>query len=201
MIWRALVWTWLPRQVLEYYADRTILRQPDRIFIAQVLIPKIVARRPKRVLALGVHYYTQRMQRTIERSGIELFTADPDARKVRWGAKSRHRVCTAAEIKSHFPGATFDVVLLNGVLGYGLDTQEELDRTYRAVAAKMEPGGLLVLGWDDNMFHDPLASGAHMAYFVEDEGLLGKSRMGRLSGLRHEDGRPATKYFDVLRRS
>jgi SAM-dependent methyltransferase len=197
---RSLVWKYFPRQIMTFYADKTVLRLPDRIYMTDVIIPRIIERRPKSVLNLGVHYYTDRMQRTLAEAGVDVFTADPDGRKTRWGSPGKHRVCKADEIESAFPGVTFDVVILNGVLGYGLDTQAEFDRTLRAIATKLNPGGLLVIGWDQNMFHDPLAAGAYREMFVEDASLLGAQRVPRLNGLLDTNGRPATKNYDALRR-
>jgi SAM-dependent methyltransferase len=197
---RSLVWTLFPRQILTFYADKTILRLPDRVYMTEAIIPRILARRPKSLLNLGVHYYTDRTQRTLAAAGIDVFTADPDGRKTRWGSEGKHRVCKADEIGANFPGVTFDVVILNGVLGYGLNTQAEFERTLRAIAEKLRSGGLLVIGWDDNMFHDPLAAGTDRTLFVEDETLLGARRVPHLNGLLDTTGGQATKYFDVLRR-
>jgi SAM-dependent methyltransferase len=197
---RSLVWKYFPRQIMTFYADRTILRLPDRVYMTDVIIPKIIERRPKSVLNLGVHYYTDKMQGTLAEAGVDVFTADPDGRKTRWGSAGKHRICKAGDVEGAFPGVTFDVVILNGVLGYGLDTQAEFNRTLRAIATKLNPGGLLVLGWDDNMFHDPLADGAHLDLFVDDASLLGAHRVPQVNGLLDTNGKPATKNYDVLRR-
>lgn len=198
---RALIWKHVPRVVMTTYADVTKLRAPDRIYLSTTILPRLIARKPRRLLNLGVHYYTQSFQHALERAGVEVFTADPDDRKTRWGSAGRHAVCTAAGIGAAFPGVDFDVIVLNGVLGYGLDTREEFERTLATFAAAMRPGGLLILGWDDNMFPDPVPLATRDGAFESDVDLLGTSRSAHLSGMRDSAGRPASKIYDVLRRT
>jgi SAM-dependent methyltransferase len=140
------------------------------------------------------------MQQEIADAGVEVFTADPDGRKGRWGAKGRHRACAAEDLDRCFE-AGFDAVLLNGVLGYGLDRSEQVDAALGAIAHLLRSGGVLVIGWDANMSDDPLATGKWRERYERDADLLGEARVGRRNGLIDPEGRPATKYFDVLRRA
>ncbi len=43
----------------------------------------------------------------------------------------------------------FDVILLNGVIGYGLNDRDSVEACLRACAARLRPGGTLVLGMNE----------------------------------------------------
>lgn len=71
-------------------------------------------------------------------------TIDLDASRASPGA-SEHVVGDVCELETLF-AEPFDVILLNGVIGYGLDRKEEVDRALRACAARLRSGGTLVIG-------------------------------------------------------
>ena len=191
---------YLPRPLIVGYAEFTILRLPDRVFMTKRIVPSLISLRPDRLLNVGVHHYTYRMQQTLVAAGIDVYTADIDPRETRWGVQHRHRVCNAIEIDHHFPAQYFDVVILNGMLGYGIDTAGDFDRAIHAIATVMRPGGVLILGWDDNMFADPFGLNTYEDLFARNSALLGVDRVKHHNGLRDPAGREAFKVYDVLTR-
>ena len=61
------------------------------------------------------------------------------------------------ELAGLFPAEHFDVVLCNGVFGFGVDTPAAQTRAWEAMAAVLKPGGLLLLGWNTDRIDDPLS--------------------------------------------
>ena len=70
----------------------------------------------------------------------------------------------------------FNPVLLNGVLGYGPDRSEDVGRALTSIAFVLRQGGLVVIGWDDNMAADLLGAAMRTACFNVDAELLGAGR-------------------------
>jgi SAM-dependent methyltransferase len=75
-------------------------------------------------------------------------TLDVDPAKSRWGAE-RHVCASLASIRSHFEDGALDLVVCNGVFGWGLNERTEVEAAFRGCHACLRPGGVLLLGWND----------------------------------------------------
>lgn len=106
-----------------------------------------------RVLFVGCAWYTQHYPRLF--SDREFWTLECDPRLARFGGP-RHVVDTCARVGDHFATASLDVVICNGVYGFGLDEASALDATIEGFHQVLRPGGLLVFGWNNVPVHDPL---------------------------------------------
>jgi SAM-dependent methyltransferase len=122
-------------------------RYADRRVLEQIIIPFVLSRRrPQRVLEVGREPYEAFYNEFFV--GTELWTVDWDAAKARFGAP-RHIVDDAANLGNRFPAGYFDVILMNGVFGWGLNRPEAIENAFSAVHAILAPDGLFVLGWND----------------------------------------------------
>jgi len=63
----------------------------------------------------------------------------------------------------------FDVVLVNGVFGYGLNTQYGQNAAIAGLARVLKPDGLLMLGWNTHRVSDPLQLSAIARFFVRSQ--------------------------------
>lgn len=89
---------------------------------------------------------------------------DIDPARAELGAKD-HVTGDVRDLESLF-GEPFDVILLNGVIGYGLNDRDSVDRCLRACAARLRPGGTLVLGINEEKSTniDPSGTPAHALF-------------------------------------
>jgi SAM-dependent methyltransferase len=69
------------------------------------------------------------------------------------------------EIDTLFLDITFDAVVCNGVLGYGVDAPEQQRRALGAMAAILRPDALLLLGWNTDKIDDPVGAGLAAPWF------------------------------------
>lgn len=122
----------------------TSLDTEDRRVLETVVIPYF-RERASRVLFVGCDWYTQHYRRLFAEQ--EYWTIDKDPERRRYGAE-RHIVGPLAELGRHAAGP-FDVVLCNGVFGWGLDDPAEVEASFEACRAALAPGGVLVVGWND----------------------------------------------------
>jgi SAM-dependent methyltransferase len=75
-------------------------------------------------------------------------TIDADAAKARYGGEP-HVVDSLANLRSHFDSEAFDAVICNGVIGWGLDSREEIEAAVSQCHECLRPGGIFIVGWND----------------------------------------------------
>jgi SAM-dependent methyltransferase len=134
--------------------DVQIPSSPDRRYLRQVILPRI-ARRGGTVLLVGCQWYTARDPRFLKRRGVVCWTLDVDPKMAKWGSKGHHVVAPVGRATSHFGSAMFDIVVLSGVFGFGLDEVSAQAKAIEECAAILKPGGLFVLGWNCGLVDDP----------------------------------------------
>ena len=64
-------------------------------------------------------------------------------------------MAAAADAPRQLGAASVDVVVFNGVYGWGLNDPETLERTLQGFAELLRPDGELVFGWNDVAGHRP----------------------------------------------
>jgi SAM-dependent methyltransferase len=116
--------------------------------MTQHILPALAAAKVRRVLFVGCKAYTARYGKRLIRAAVDYWTTDIDPAAAIWGEKDHHIVCDIARIDDVCPAESFDAVLLNGVIGNGIDNESEMNRTVTAVARILRPNGLLLIGWD-----------------------------------------------------
>ena len=145
-----------------------------------------------RILWVGVREYTLDDYTALEASGGEVWTTDVDAKAERWGRRDRHRTGDVGAADVLFADLTFDAVVCNGVLGYGVDEAEHQARTFKALATLIRPGGRLLLGWNTDKIADPVAAGLNQPWF-EPEVFAGQPARTTFETVTH--------VYDSLRRT
>lgn len=145
--------------------------QPDRIWLDQKLYPKLSALKQGRILFVGCAFYTWESLKLFNK-GVDLVTVDIDENNVIWGGK-KHLVASILDIDKHVEPHSFDIVLLNGIFGHGVDTPEMQEQTYKALHNILKPDGLLQIGWNHDLISDPteLEVSKKLFYKTEYEGL------------------------------
>lgn len=127
---------------------------PDRVLLEQRILPAY-ARRPeiRRVLFIGVDWYTMHYRRYFA-AATDFRTLDVDPRQARFGA--RRHICDAAQhVDRHFAPGSLDLVICNGVFGWGLDAADATREAFAACLRCLRPGGEMLLGWNDVAAHAP----------------------------------------------
>ncbi|CAN5351666.1 hypothetical protein BH10PSE2_BH10PSE2_28540 [soil metagenome] len=146
-------------------ANRSRIRRlPDRLLMTEAYIPAFGAE-GGRILWVGCQAYTAVDYPPLEAHGGEVWTTDilPEAQA--WGRAGRHRTGDVCEADRLFADMTFDAIICNGVLGYGVDSPEQQVRALNALAAILKPGGRMLLGWNTDKIDDPVASGRALPWF------------------------------------
>ena len=123
------------------------LHTEDRRILEQVILPQYANRSDiGRILFVGCAAYTQGYARLF--AGREYWTIDPVPRRRRYGS-DRHIVDALQNLGSHVRAEYFDLIVCNGVLGWGLNALADADAALAACFVHLRSRGELVLGWND----------------------------------------------------
>jgi SAM-dependent methyltransferase len=138
----------------------------DRRYMSENILPALETARMRRVLFVGCKPYTARYGRRLTDAGIDYWTTDVDPASAMWGEKNHHIVGDVTRIDDVCTPDSFDAVLLNGVIGDGLDEEDQMNRAVTAIARILRPNGILLIGWNSLKKHpDPLRLEAVATYF------------------------------------
>lgn len=100
-----------------------------------------------RILFVGCDWYTKHYERSYFPNCV-FSTIDPMPRAKKYGAR-RHVVAPLQDLHRHFPEKYFDVIICNGVYGFGLDTLEDCEAAFSHCYSRLFPRGHFVFGWND----------------------------------------------------
>lgn len=125
---------------------KTPLRTDDRYVLEQIIIPYFVSRRDiKSVLFVGCDWYTKHYRKFFR--GMEYWTIESDPKKKKYGSRN-HVTDLLENLHYYFPSGYFDLIICNGVYGWGLNQKEQCEIAFRNCFACLREGGEFVLGWD-----------------------------------------------------
>ena len=124
-------------------------RALDRRRLDEDILPLLAANdRLARVLFVGCDWYTEHVEGLFTSKGREYTTIEIDPDRARHGAR-RHIVAPLADLGRHVPAGGLDLIVCNGVIGWGLNDPREIEASLSACVVALSPGGILLLGWDD----------------------------------------------------
>jgi peptidoglycan/LPS O-acetylase OafA/YrhL len=107
----------------------------------------------KTVLFVGCDSYTAHYQRRYF-SAHDFWTIDPNPACRRFGA-GRHVIARLEDLGRHFPDGLFDLIILNGVYGWGLNHVDDCETALSQCHSCLTSRGHLLLGWNDVPGRDP----------------------------------------------
>jgi len=130
------------------------MRTRDRDTLERVILPAYAARQDiKTVLFVGCAWYTRHYEKMLP--GRTYWTMDPDPWKKRFGAR-RHIVAGLESLDAHIAPGSLDLIVCNGVFGWGLDDRADCERAFAACFKALRPSGELIIGWNDVLELRPL---------------------------------------------
>ena len=127
---------------------RTAVHTEDRRILEQVIFPYYANRDDMHtVLFVGCQWYTRHYEKTyFPRQKFWTIDAMRDAR--RYGG-SHHVVAPLESLADFFPEETFDLIICNGVYGWGLNSPEQCETAFAQCHSRLRLGGHFLLGWND----------------------------------------------------
>jgi SAM-dependent methyltransferase len=105
------------------------------------------------ILFVGTDWYTHGYPRLFSHKR-SFATLDYAPGKARYGAR-KHLTGSVTDLARLVPAASLDLIVLNGVIGWGLDRLEDAERAIGQCLTCLRPGGHLIIGWNDIDEHRP----------------------------------------------
>ena len=120
---------------------------PDRLVLEDVIIRYFIAHKEfHKVLFVGCDWYTNPYKKLFKKQ--EYWTIEIDESKKKYGSKN-HIVDGIQNLSKYIERGYFDLIIFNGVFGYGINTREETEESFAQCFQALRSGGILVFGWND----------------------------------------------------
>ena len=87
------------------------------------------------------------------RFSAKFFTIDKDPSKAIYGDAHNHRIDSATELTRQYMRDQFDVIVANGVSGFGVDRIDQCEDLFAGLETIMKSSGVLVLSYSNNPSH------------------------------------------------
>ena len=121
----------------------------DRDVLERIIFPYILSFfNPRKILDIGREDYEEFYNEFFHKR--ELWTIDIDPGKQEFGS-IHHITDDVSNIKKYFRDNFFCFILMNGVFGWGLNNDNKVQQTFNAVYDILKPGGIFVLGFNDDI--------------------------------------------------
>lgn len=104
------------------------------------------------VLFIGSQWYTRGYNRVFKDKNYWTLEVDPEQAKY---GSSNHIIDYAENVSDYFSKSAIDLIICNGVYGYGLDDKADFDRTIDGFNDCLRAGGIFIHGWNDIPEHRP----------------------------------------------
>jgi SAM-dependent methyltransferase len=126
----------------------TPLNTTDRIVLEQVIFPQYSQDSDIRtVLFVGCGTYTAHYQEAYFPTQ-DFWTIEPDPGAASYGAR-QHIIAPLEQLEQHCAAEKFDLIICNGVFGWGLDGHEQCEAAFSQCHSRLKRGGHFLFGWDD----------------------------------------------------
>jgi SAM-dependent methyltransferase len=145
--------------------SRFMSHRPDRELLVGRILPGL-SKPGITMLWVGCQPYTQPYLKIIERRGAMCWTLEIDPAARCWGHPQRHIVGDLQSVGTLYRPDQFDVALVNGIFGYGVDTLPGQEEAIKGLARILKPGGILMLGWNTDRSSDPMQLPAVKQFFI-----------------------------------
>jgi len=122
-------------------------RFEDREVLERIIFPFMLAHfNPKKILDVGRSSYQKFYNEFF--LGRELITIDKNPQKKNLGSEN-HIIGDITNIREFIEKETVDLVILNGVIGWGLNKKEDIEKAIFSIFEIMKKNSLMIIGWND----------------------------------------------------
>jgi hypothetical protein len=126
----------------------------DRSILEEVILPYLAdSNAYRRVLFVGCSAYTQWYSGFFHDK--EYWTIDPKRVKRKYGSE-RHIIDSITNMRRHVARDYFDLIIMNGVIGFGLNRVREIEQAVEACYETLARQGVLLVGWNDTTRRTPI---------------------------------------------
>lgn len=120
----------------------------------------------KKLLFIGVASYTWHYYANL---AYAVFTIELNEERAKFGKKGAHVIGSATELSRFYATSSFEVIIANGLIGYGLNSEQDFDKLMLECHRCLKSGGILILGYnnDEKHLNFRVANSAHYGKYRE----------------------------------
>lgn len=127
------------------------LKSENRLFLENQIFALLNARFKQqsaraRCLFLGTDKRSWHYPKCLD---AELYTMDIEPKKAIYGNRGHHTIGSAGELLQYYAPRSFDAVIANGLIGFGMNQLQDCEALLGSAHAVLNDDGLLVLGYND----------------------------------------------------
>ncbi|PLX27082.1 hypothetical protein C0583_05045 [Candidatus Parcubacteria bacterium] len=149
-IFKHLYYKFFCNKIIKYHIDYKRDKCDDRNILESVIFPFILAEfDPQSILDIGREGYQEFYNDFF--TGRDLWTLDYEPKHEEFGSPDKHIVDSVVNLSKHFKKNQFDFILMNGVFGWGLNDEKDIQKTFNDIFEILKPGGIFVLGYNDDI--------------------------------------------------
>ncbi len=128
------------------------LKSPDRSFLENKVFSYLnsISNFKGNLLFAGVASYTKHYYAKLK---YQTYTIDWERSQARYGNGPNHVVGSVTELNKFWPDGYFDVIVANGLIGYGINSSELISSMLENMHDALRENGLLIIGYNDNHHH------------------------------------------------
>lgn len=139
--------------VREFACDERFIFE-DRELLERIIFPYLlILKNPRRILDIGREAYEKFYNLFF--IGRELWTIDRNPSHKNFGSKN-HIIDNVVNLKKHFKNRYFDLVIMNGVFGWGLNQKKDIETAIKGIYDVLKTNGILIFGWNDALDTKPI---------------------------------------------
>ena len=140
-----------PRPIRKKLGDIVIKGLPSRRHLEAVMVPALAAAGCRRMLFVGVQSYNLPFYRACDAAGIDVWSIDSNPTASVYGAPRGHFTGDLRETAVLSAAPKFDVIIFNGIIGFGVNSAAAAIAALEAMARAAEPRALLLIGWNPGL--------------------------------------------------
>ncbi len=131
-----------------YFFRINNLNSPDRKILEKIIFPELCKEgKNLKILFVGCEWYTEHYKNFFKHQ--EFWTMDFNKSVARFGSKN-HIIDKLENLDHHFTDNNFDIIICNGILGFGTDDPINADIVFQKCFSALKDNGLFLLGWNRN---------------------------------------------------
>ena len=126
----------------------------DRVILENTVLPYFIHNQDyQRIIFIGVAWYTMEYNKLFQEK--EFCTIDYNPKMKIYGSK-RHIVDSMENLDRYFEENSVDLIICNGVFGWGLDDPQIVERAFKVCYDLIRKNGVFIIGWNDLPDHRPI---------------------------------------------
>lgn len=134
--------------ILLFFKVKVRLKTNDRIQLEQLIFNEIINNpRLHSILFVGCDYYNKHYSDFF--LDKDYWTIEPSIKRSKYGSKDHHISDYIQNLEKYDKQIFFDVIIMNGVYGWGLNAQEDIEKAILCCYDSMKKDGIFILGWNN----------------------------------------------------